>query len=129
MSANNEMLPCCRLCKWSSGFDLDTFSVQCIRHKLMIRYALSTFCEAFEGDGHQFQAIDQVESGMVYDWVEVSYKDADIPHKSVYHQTFTSLAPVQEYMTWTEDKDRATRLELIAQIKAQLTAELNNNVQ
>ena len=124
-NTHNGHLPCCHRCAWSCDFDIETFSVQCLRHKLMIRYALSTFCADFESFEHPGNVVDQghVERGMVYDWVEVSLKDPASPSLPKLHREYVSLAPVNEYLEWTEDEERKLRLNLIDQVSQKVGLE------
>jgi hypothetical protein len=91
----------------------------------MIRYALSTFCadfESFEQPG-SVTGQDGVKRGIVYDWVEVSLKDPASPSLPKLHREYVSLAPVNEYLEWTEDEERKLRLSVIAQVSQKVGLE------
>ena len=117
MSKNhNDRLPCCHCCQWSSNFDIETFSVQCRRHKMQIRGALSTFCADFENVEHDFNPASEFERGVIYDWVEVACQDAAASGKEVIRRACAPLAHVGEYGDWSEDQEYAIRLNLIDQV-------------
>ncbi len=122
---NGGIMPCCWVCHWGSRNTKES-SVACKQHQLTTHLPLATFCAdlALENDdGKRRYFLDRkpsLEPNIMYEWLELAYKDSKYPGIPQYFHGSIGLGPLGEFATWSKEQQIKTSQTLHEQKRQEL---------
>jgi hypothetical protein len=120
---NGGVLPCCQVCQYARKLE-KLGNIYCQRHRLQIHLSLATFCAALSNEASpglaHFIYENNFQSGVIFQWLEITYQDAKHPQLPQYYHEPTEVGSIEEYRNWTEKDATAMSQRLHAQKREEL---------
>ena len=119
-------MPCCWVCHWRSQ-NIKEASATCELHQLTTYLPLKTFCAdlALENDDSKRRYFlnrePNPEPDVMYEWLEIAYKDPRYPTLPQYYHEPVGLALLSEFAVWSQEQQNKTSQALHEQKRKELT--------